>query len=424
MGNQSTGQTTDQRSGPLAACAVFFALSVVWAIALGVGDPIRISLALATLACSFGAGSLIGFVITIFGDEIEALGKARDSMIALLSGITGVGLAKTAELGGLLGRIQLFPQQNEASSWFSVLFISTYTISGFYAMYFFRKLYINPALADAHKDLERKTKLSNRASEVLIELEKKLPNRILSGREEIDDDEAQDDDSKVLKEALLSKEVDEFLAICEDEVAKGTLSTDLISKASVLHYYRIRFFPPDSSERSEEIAKSIEWLLRATMIDPFDLEPQLKLAVVYGLSDEDAACIAILERLGKDESSPQYLDQWLGFYLLFGDRREEDAIKHTLEFQRKFPGDSVASLLNLARAYAQMFKRKIRNDVGEASEHAEYRAHALDYLKKGINLDPDLKEIAKKLAIPNGSFEAFANDPEFLELVATDKKGS
>jgi tetratricopeptide (TPR) repeat protein len=259
---------------------------------------------------------------------------------------------------------------------------------------------------------------------VLIELEKKLPNRILSGREEIDEDDAQDDDSKLLKEALLSKEVDEFLAICEDEVAKGTLSTDLISKASVLHYYRIRFFPPDSSERSKEIAKSIEWLMRAMMIDPFDLEPQLKLAVVYGLSDEDEACISILERVGHDESSPQYLDQWLGFYLLFGDSREEDAIKHTLEFHRKFPGYNAASLLNLARAYAQMFKRKIGNDLGEVSQHAEYRAKALDYLKKGISFDPDLKIIAKKLAGPNGSFEAFANDTEFLEMVAPDEKGS
>jgi Na+-driven multidrug efflux pump len=62
---------------------VFVALSILWAFAIGLRDPERISLALVTLACSVGVGSLIGFVLTIFGDEIEALGKARDSLIAL-----------------------------------------------------------------------------------------------------------------------------------------------------------------------------------------------------------------------------------------------------------------------------------------------------------------------------------------------------
>jgi hypothetical protein len=100
----------------------------------------------------------------------------------LVSGIAGLGVAKTAELGGLLGRIQLFPQQNEASSWFSVLFVTTYTISGFYAMYFFRKLFINPALAEVHARLELTTQLSNRASQILTEIEKKVPKSILSGK--------------------------------------------------------------------------------------------------------------------------------------------------------------------------------------------------------------------------------------------------
>jgi tetratricopeptide (TPR) repeat protein len=416
--------TIFRKTGLSIVAVLFTIFSTVWAYKLGLGNPMRSSLAFVTLSCSFFVGSLVGFVVTIFGDEIEALGKARDSMIAVLSGITGIGVAKMADLGGLLGRIQLFPQQTESSSWFSVLFITTYTISGFYAMYFFRKLFLNPALADAHEKLERKTKISNRASEVLIEIEKKLPKGILTGRETIEETDAQDDDSKVLKEALLTDDVDEFLATCDDEVTKGALSPDLISKASVLHYYRIRFLPLESPERDSEIDKAIEWLTRATMIDPLNPEPQLKLAEVYGLSNEDATCIAILDRLEDNDLSPLYLDQWLGFYLLFGENREEDAIKHTLEYLKRFPDQPEASFLNIARAYAQMLKRKNQDDTRGATLHREYRASALEYLKKAINIDPDLKGAAKKLAESSESFEALAKDPEFLEVVAQDPKHS
>jgi hypothetical protein len=402
----------------------FILLSFVWAFLLGLGDPVRISLALVTLTCSLCIGSLIGFVITIFGDELEALGKARDSMIALLSGITGVGVAKTAELGGLLGKIQLFPQQNERSSWFSVLFVSTYTIIGFYGMYFFRKLILNPALAEAHDRLEHKTELSDRVSEVLTEIEKKLPRSIWGGHEEIEEKDAQDDDFREIKAALLSDEVEELLKICQDEVSKGTLSMDFISKASILHYYRIRFFPLDSRERKDEIDKSLEWLTRAAMIDPVDPEPQLKMAVVYGLLDEDSACISILEKLEYNEESPQYLDQWLGFYLLYGENREEDAIKHTMDYLKRFPNDNGASTLNISRAYAQMCKREINSEATDtAALAAEYRVNALAYLKKAITLDPDLKTVATELAVPGESFEAFAKDSEFLEITKTAATG-
>jgi len=407
--------------GLLIGSSAFAVASIFWAIAIGRGDPERASLALITFACSIGVGSLIGFVFTIFGDEIESLGKARDSLIALVSGIAGVGVAKTAELGGLLGRIQLFPQMNEASSWFSVLIVTTYTISGFYAMYFFRKLFLNPALAEAHSRLELTTKLSNRASLILTEIEKKLPKSILSGRDSIEETDAQASEYVAIKEGLLSKEVEGFLSICEEEVGKGSLTIDLVYKASVLHYYRIRFLPPDSLERRSEAEKAMEWLTRATMIDPLDPEPQLKLAEVYGMLDDNETCISILEKLELNPESPQYLDQWLGFYLLFADAREKDAIRHSEEFLKKYSANEIC-FFNIARAYSQMLKTDSKTETNDVSLLAEYRTRALAFLKKSVRIDPDLKTFAKEKAKSDESFSSLANDPEFLEIIAVNQE--
>lgn len=404
--------------GTYVASAIFITFSFIWAFCIGFKDPERISLALVTLACSFAVGSLIGFVFTIFGDEIESLGKARDSMIALVSGFAGVGVAKTAELGGLLGRIQLFPRQNEAGAWFSVLFVATYTIAGFYAMYFFRKLALNPALAEAHERLEHKTKLSNRASQVLIEIEKKLPKSIIYGRDAIEDLDEKTDGT--LKEDLIADDVDEFLSICDQEVEKGSLSIDLVNKASVLHYYRIRCHPPDSKKREGEAEKAIEWLTRATMIDPLDPEPQLKLAEVYAMLDEDETCVSILEKLERNDESPQYLDQWLGFYLLHSDAREEDAIAHSEAFLKRYPTNEIC-LFNIARAYSQMLKRKIETDIKEVNIRAEYRTRALENLRRSIRIDSGLKAFAKEKAKPNESFDVLSGDPEFLEIISQDQ---
>lgn len=416
-------RSTNSRAGriPNVAAGVFIVLSVIWAFSIGSRDPERISLALVTITCSFGMGSLIGFVFTIFGEEIESLGKARDSVVAVVSGFAGLGVGKTAEIGGLLGRIQLFPRHDEASSWFSVLFVTTYVISGFYAMYFVRKLTLNPALAEAHQRLERTTNLVNRASEVLIEIEKKIPKNILSGREAIEDiDTLATRKDATLRDDLLGTEVSDFLTQCEEDVAKGSLSIDLVNKAAVLHYYRVRCFPQDSGLREKEAQKAIDWLTRATMIDPHDPEPQLKLAEVYGLLDDDDTCIAILEKLERNEESPQYLDQWLGFYLLFADGRDKDAIRHSEEFLKKYP-NSEESILNIARAYAQLFKSETEAATNGGNLRAEYRASAIANLQKCIGLDPDLKDFAKEKSAPGESFEALKDDPEFLKIIAQDQ---
>jgi hypothetical protein len=76
-------------------------LTVGWCLFLGYGNIERISLSLATCAAAFGIGSLIGFLFTIFGEELESFGKIRDAMIALISGVAGVSLAKLGQIRAL-----------------------------------------------------------------------------------------------------------------------------------------------------------------------------------------------------------------------------------------------------------------------------------------------------------------------------------
>lgn len=48
-------------------------ITAIWCHALGQGNLERSSLAFALCAASFAAGSIFGFVFTIFGDEQEPL---------------------------------------------------------------------------------------------------------------------------------------------------------------------------------------------------------------------------------------------------------------------------------------------------------------------------------------------------------------
>jgi tetratricopeptide (TPR) repeat protein len=159
------------------------------------------------------------------------------------------------------------------------------------------------------------------------------------------------------------------------------------------------------------------------MIDPIDPEPQLKLAEVYGMLDDIESCLSILEKLRLNEEAPQYLEQWLGFYLLLVPDREEDAIRHSQEFLKKFARNE-SSLFNVARGYAQMLNRPLDDEPNGISVRADYREKALVYLRTGIEIDPELKSSAKEKAQPRGSFESLANDSEFLEIIAPAQRDS
>jgi len=303
-----------------------------------------------------------------------------------------------------------------------VLFVTTYAVLGFYAMYFARKLFLNPQLADADERVKRNYELIDRASHVAAEMAKKIPPTILYGREYIDEPTGDDDqEHRKLNYSLFSKEVNDFLVVCEEEIVKCTLPIDFIIKASFLHYYRIRFYKIDSPERLVQQEKAAEWTMRTIMIDPTDPLPQLRLAEIYSLQDRDDECVSILEGLERNDESPQYLQQWLGYYLLFADGREQDAIRHSKAFVQRFP-DSPASIFNIARAYSQMYERELIQALSNSEPSSEHRRQALEYLERSIRMDESFKEWARDHS--DNSFDALANDPDFLRITALSSDAS
>jgi tetratricopeptide (TPR) repeat protein len=390
-------------------------VSVFWCLVLGAWNAERVSLIIATVSASFAIGSLIGFVFSIFGDEIEPFGKLRDAFIALASGIAGLSIAKVNEIGSKIGEINLFGHDSQQGEWFSALFVATYTICGFYFMYLLRKLILNPALAEARVVLDR-IQTSGRIGKVAIDLAKKLPQRVLLGRQVIPEDEDEwDEEEKTLRSELTSEVVESFLSGCEKVIMNGSeMSPDDISKAAILYYYR-SYFEEDESSRKKKIQQAIDWISLVLNRDPLNLEFQIKLADIYGLQDRYDEAVSIFERLERDDNSPQYVQQWLGYFLLFIDGREKDAIKHSLSFHDRFPDES-SGLFNAACGYAQLYERELRAEGIAENADSENRKQSLKILEWAIRIDPECREAARKHSEPDSSFAALENDGDFLRL--------
>ena len=389
--------------------------SLVWCLVLGAWNAERVSLILATVSASFAIGSLVGFVFSIFGDEVEPFGKLRDAFIALASGIAGLSIAKVNEIGSKIGEISLFGHNSQQGEWFSALFVATYTIGGFYFMYLLRKLILNPALANARVVLER-IQTSGRIGKVAIDLAKKLPQSVLLGRRAIPEDEDDwEEEEKQLRSELTSSIVESFLSGCEKVLISGSdMTPDDFSKAAILHYYR-SYFAEDEISRKKQIQKAIDWINLALNRDPLNLEFQIKLADIYGLQNRYDEAVSIFERLERDDNSPQYVQQWLGYFLLFIDGREEDAIRHSMAFHERFPDDS-SGLFNAACGYAQLYEKELRMKGVEADIDSENRKMSLQILERGIRIEPELRESARKHSDPDSSFEALEKDIDFLRI--------
>jgi hypothetical protein len=389
--------------------------TVVWCFLLGGWTTERTSLALAACSAAFAFGSLLGFIFTIFGEELEPLGKIRDAMIALASGIAGISVAKVNDIGAMIGSIQLFNDRSAKGSWFSVLFMSTYFVAGFYFMYLMRKLALNPALARSRVAIER-IQISGSVSVVAMELGKKLPQSVLLGREFIEDlVEDGGKQAEQLRSVLFGDDVERFLAICERDLEAGSqMQLDTVGKAAILHYYRIYF--KEEADRGPQEERAIEWITRTLLMDPLDRLFQIKLADVFGMQEGYGEAVSIFERLERDEDAPQYVQQWLGYFLLFIEGREGDSIKHSLEFHRRFPDES-DGLFNAACGYAQLYAIELRDHGVKEIQTSENRMRSLSFLEEAVRLDPGSRSIALKVSEPGDSFESLASDVDFLQIV-------
>lgn len=401
-------------------------LTIAWCSLLGARNVERISLALATSFSAFLLGSLVGFIFTIFGDEVEPLGKIRDAMIAVASGIAGISIAKVGHLRALIGSIQLFGTASEESSWFTILFVLVYFIGGFYFMYLLRKFELNPALAKSRKELQR-IEISGHITSVAIEIEGKIPEGLLLGRESFAEMIDREEDVGNLRSTLYSDEVNRFLESCQKELDSGSsISSDSIKKAAVLHYCR-SYIPKDdtgtpaqkATTQEAQADRAIEWISRALVRDPMDTLLQIKLADLFGMRNRYDDAISIFERLERDEDSPQYVQEWLGYFLLFKEGREGDAIRHSEAFHNRFPSNG-NSLFNASCGYAQLYTKELESNHAKTLPKSEYRTQSLHLLKQSIEIDGALKRVARKQSKANDSFESLASDSEFLGITAPE----
>lgn len=393
--------------------------TVIWCFFLGGRNVERTSVALVTCCAAFAVGSIFGFLFTIFGDEIGPFGKIQNAVVAVASGIAGIGVAKINDFGRKLGEIQIFSQRSAIASWFSVLFALTYALAGFYFMYLFRKLVLNPALAKARTEIDR-IELTGNAEDAANEVAKVLTPGVLLGRDYVADIIKEDgDQAKALRAQLYSDPVKLFLESAEKDSAAGhEIPQDTVNKAAVIHYYRTYFQKEGTAERDKQEQLAEAWLGRALIRDPLDQGLNIKLADVYGMQGRYEETIAILDRLERDENAPQFVEQWLGYFLLFIEGRTQDAIRHSLEFYRRFP-DATDGLFNAACGYAQLYTDEVRKRGVPAIPTSKNRKKSLELLKRCLEADPDAAASAKKYAVPGDSFETLASDEEFKRLIAS-----
>jgi tetratricopeptide (TPR) repeat protein len=395
-------------------------LTVVWCIYLGDKNVERVSLALITCSAAFALGSIVGFLFSIFGGEEAPFGKIRNAVIALASGIAGIGIAKVNEVGAKIGEIDLFGKPSEQNAWFSALFVITYAVAGFYFMYLLRLLVLNPALAKSQKETNL-IQLSGNAGKVASDLGKILKPSVLLGRDYIADIVKEGGpQAEELQKQLFGDVVNSFLDGCEKDLESGSeLQLDNITKAAVIHYYRAYFEsedPKNREKREMQLQRAIDWINRALLRDPLDPEFNIKLADIYGMQNQYEEAVSILERMERDEDSPQYVQQWLGYFLLYIEGREMDSIRHSLEYYERFRDES-ACLLNASRAYAQLYTQELQKRKVKAISHSKNRQKSLKYLEQAVKSDAEFKAIARKHAVEGDSFESLVTDNEFKRII-------
>jgi tetratricopeptide (TPR) repeat protein len=133
--------------------------------------------------------------------------------------------------------------------------------------------------------------------------------------------------------------------------------------------------------------------------------------------------VAIFTQLVADDDSPQFTQQWLGYYLLWIEGREKEAIQHSESYFSRFPSQ-VDAIFNIACGYAQLYSAELRIENAKEILSSENRRLALDRLGKAIRIEVDVRRWAKSYSAEGDSFEALAKDLDFIRLTLDTDKGS
>jgi tetratricopeptide (TPR) repeat protein len=376
----------------------------------------RIILVAGVSLASFMVGCLVGFLFTSYGEESSTVGKVRDWLIG---GITGLTVAKAGQIKALLLTFAAGPGPSE----FALVAGAAigYSILGFFFMFFQRELILNVLLAESRAE-RLKLEGSGEAGKVLQRLLAALPPSLLSGVDNVDDSSRfQKTEADKLRVILYSQDVQKFLQECEDALKAGCpLDWDTVSKAANLHYYRIYFEKGDQQDMQANVASL--WIMRALNLNPLHVDFTVKYADALGMMKRYEEAVALLERLEDTPDAPAYVEQWLGYFLLFVNR-EDDAIRYSESYHQRFPAE-FDSVFNSACGYAQKYCKQIRVAGVDANPESEDRRRALARLKDALQAEPEyIDKVRDEWTKPGESFDCFVHDPAFRAIVKLPPEG-
>lgn len=404
---------------PTATWISVAALSVGYWVLESQGSLKRAALIVALSSSCFLVGSITGFLISSYGEETATVGKIRDWLIG---GITGLTIASVTSIKRILLTFAVGPGPQEFS--LTVGTSITFAGLGFFFMFFQRELILNVLLAESRIKRGRIDGTSN-AGLVAQRLITLLPPSILSGVDDIEElVKDNEPEGEEFRSQLYSDEVSKFLDEAKAAAKLGLpLDWDVVSKVAILHYYRIYFEKGQAKEAQQR--KAEEWLNRALVINPNHADIRAKYADVLSMVGRYEDAVITIEALAKSPDGPVYTLQWLGYFLLFVDGREDDAIKLSKEYAERFPLLDHA-YFNVACGYAQLYGKRLEelkavasSAPREMSSIDKYKKEAIEWLKKGLAIDPEYaEEISEDLLGPGESFASLAGDPEFRKSLA------
>jgi tetratricopeptide (TPR) repeat protein len=407
------------RWSPTTTWVVASILSCVFWIVESQGSLNRAVLVI-SLSCScFVVGSIAGFLFTSYGEETATVGKIRDWLIGA---ITGVTIASVSSIKAILLTFAAGPGPQEFALTIGVSI--TYAGLGFFFMFFQRELILNVLLAQSRIQRGRIDGTSN-AGVVAQRLITLLPPSVLSGVDDIEElIQENDPEAEEFRSQLYSDEVSKFLDEAKAAAKVGLpLDWDVVSKVAILHYYRIYFEKGQAKEAQQRRAE--EWLNRALVMNPNHADIRAKYADVLSMVERYEEAVVIIEALAKSTDGPAYTRQWLGYFLLFVDDREHDAIALSKEYTERFPFLDHA-YFNVACGYAQLHRKSSKGSEAtatsagkETGKSGDYKVEALDWLRKGLAIDSEYAEEIKEDQLgPGESFTSLADDLEFKRVLA------
>lgn len=402
------------RWGPIVTWTLIFALAVAYIVLVSRAATVdRIRLTLGLTMASFAIGSVAGFLFSSYGEETATIGKIRDWLIG---GITGVTIVKASSIQGLLEKFAAGTTNQEFAM--TVADAVTFAVLGFFFMFFQRELIINVLLAQRRAERSRLDG-TQQAELAITQTLQVLPPNLLSGVEDVDELlDGTKPEAERIEKLIDSDDVTKFLEGADEEAASGrTLGWDIVSMAAHLNYYRTYTAKGDDKEEQAERAR--QWLLRALMINPHHVDFTAKYADILAMQKQYNSAVKVLEELYDSPDAPAYIEQWLGYFLLWVDR-EEEAIKLSEDYHRRFPDDD-SGLFNAACGYAQLYEKELKAKGVAEDLQSSNRKKALELLKSSLKMQPpdERQALLQKYSTEDESFYALRQDSEFLSIAGT-----